>query len=196
MLVIANETLRAVLSAAVFSSLLIGCQISRGKCDIPGSDAAIERSLKLSALSHMIQRNHIRITPAAYLIQNPSCCSVKELPVSFFDWLLYDRYSAPRYEVQASMGYRDGPTVLSYSLYDDASDVCGRLPDPAGDSEIIDGPAPAPECALPPAQADASAPRMCIITEPRPKEPVSLSELARLKEKQLGPIIDVQAGHR
>jgi hypothetical protein len=93
------------------------------------------------------------------------------------------------------MAYRDGPTILTYKVFEEAADVCGRLPDASGYEEIIDGPIPAPECIIPTEHEDTEerAPRICVITNPRSKEPVSLIKLDRLKEEKLGPIINVRA---
>jgi hypothetical protein len=89
------------LKALPLMFLLVSCGISRGQCEIPDSDSAIEQSLKLSALNDIIQRKHISINPAEYLASNPNCCSIESMPFSLFEWLFYDRYSAPKYRVKA-----------------------------------------------------------------------------------------------
>lgn len=118
---------------------LAGCGLSNGQCEIPETEKQIRDSLAIGLIKQTFHSNGVTDkSPSAYLHQNPNCCTVKPKEVSFLDWIIWDRYSLPKYEVEASTAYRkDGATFIYYNFGN--GDSCGRVPDTFGENTIVKG---------------------------------------------------------
>lgn len=127
---------------------LTGCGLSNGQCEIPKTEKQIRDSLAINLIKKTFQSNEVTDkSPSVYLQQNPNCCSVKPKTVSFLEWVLWDRYSLPKYEVQANTAYRkEGATFIYYNFGN--GDSCGRVPDTFGEETIVQGIEPVDTCSF------------------------------------------------
>lgn len=119
--------------------LLGGCMVSHGKCDIPGTEREIRRSIKVGLLSRDFQSHGIQVSAEAYLNANPDCCQVAAVNVSWPSWIMWDRYSLPLYRVETLLGFEADGTTATYHSFG-LADRCGRVADPYGEGDIVAGP--------------------------------------------------------
>lgn len=164
---------------------------------IPDAEAEIRRSIVLNSLRRGFQSdNVVGISPEEYLRRNPGCCSVEGGAASPIEWLIWDRYSLPKYQARAAYAYRDGGSIVRYEHHGRA-DACGRIPDEYGMGETVAGPEPRPGCTPPAALPDApaDAPGICAPSPPPRRAAVPIEEadrLYRLKVDAMAP----QGRHR
>lgn len=177
--------------AIVFLSIALGaCGLSNGRCDIPDSEQEIRASLAVNLIGQTFRSNHVTdMSPAAYLAANPTCCSVKPRDVSFLDWLIWDRYSLPRYDVEVDAAYRLGPTTQSYYNFG-TGDSCGRVPDTFGEGSVVDGPPPPELCSFT-EEERRSASGVLICAPPQgdkaPATSVPIEDARRMKRHRIAP---------
>ena len=150
----------------VAAAMLSACGFGNGRCSIPDTEAEVRRSLVLNLLRRMIDReNIVGITAEDYLAANPDCCSVEGRGLQVFEWLFWDRYSLPKYDVEVTVAWRRGATTSKYYSFGNG-DSCGRIPDTFGEGDVLDGPAPPPSVSG--------------VYDPPPATPVPIAEARRL----------------
>jgi hypothetical protein len=164
--------------------LLSACSLSNGQCRIPDSEAAIRHNLMLNMLTDDYRANNVIGSPSDYLRANPDCCSVTPLPFSPLKWIMWDRFSLPKYEVETMIAYRVGSTVQTYSSFG-KGDSCGRVPGAYGDGERLVGPSLPPRCAFADETTpEGGSPKMCVPDQPPSALPVPIGEANALRRER------------